>query len=528
MLDWKSWPNGAGWGQKTFDPVRFPDPTALTRQLHELGAHLMVSVWPIMTGGCDNQRELLAADGMLGNQSTYDAFSSDARALYWKQAERGLLAQGVDAWWCDCTEPFEADWSGAMKPEPHARLALNTAQSKRYLDPAMINAYSLEHSRGMYEGQRAASDKRVVNLTRSSYAGQSRYGTITWNGDISATWETLRRSIAEGLNFTATGEPYWTTDVGGFFVRHDPALWFWRGDYDGGTRGLTPGDALEPHPADTGSTDLGFHELYVRWLQYAVFLPMCRSHGTDVAREVWRFGEPGNRFYDAIVDALRLRSRLVPYLYSLAAQVTFHGRAMMRAPALEFPEDVRTHGLTDQFLVGKSLLVCPVTEAMYFGPGSAALRGKETREVYLPAGCGWYSLWAAELQFDGDQTIVAEVSLRGIPVYVREGSILPMGKTMQYVGERQDTALELHVYPGSDAAWTWYEDAGDGYGYERGEFCTVECLWSEAERTVTLETRMGAFAGLVRARMLEITVHGLYGWTETVLYCGEALILRAR
>ena len=525
VLDWKSWPNGAGWGQKSFDPVRFPDAAALTTELHSIGAHLMVSVWPIMTGGCADQRELLAANAMLGNQSTYDAFSADARELYWKQAERGLMAQGVDAWWCDCTEPFEADWAGAVKPEPHARLLLNTAQSKRYLDPGSINAYSLEHSRGMYEGQRAASDKRVVNLTRSSYAGQSRYGTITWNGDISATWETLRRCIPEGLNFVATGEPYWTTDIGGFFVRHDPSLWFWRGDYDGGTRGLTPGDALEPDPADTGSTDLGFHELYVRWLQYAVFLPMCRSHGTDVAREIWRFGEPGNRFYDAIASFLRLRSQLVPYLYSLAADVTFHGRAMLRAVALEFPADMHTHGLTDQFLLGPSLLVCPVTKPMYYGPGSSTLQGKEQRDVYLPEGCEWFDFWSDAL-FDGGQSIAAAAPMEQIPLYIPAGSILPLGPVSQYVDEDPAATLSLHVYPGRDVVWGWYEDAGDGYQYESGAFCVVLCSWSEAERTFTAAGRIGSFPGLVIERTLEVVVHGALGWTRAVRYSGQKLEVR--
>jgi alpha-D-xyloside xylohydrolase len=208
VLDWKSWPNGSGWGQKSFDPVRFPDPAALTRELHELGVKLMVSIWPIMTNGCANQLELLERGQMLGNQSTYDAFDPGARAVYWDQVNRGLFAHGVDAWWCDCTEPFEADWTGAEKPEPKERLRINTEASRKYIDQALINAYSLLHSQGIYEGQRgAAPDKRVVNLTRSAYAGQHRYGTISWNGDICATWETLRRCIPEGVNFCATGEP---------------------------------------------------------------------------------------------------------------------------------------------------------------------------------------------------------------------------------------------------------------------------------------------------------------------------------
>src|SRR6185312_6476493 len=371
VLDWKSWPNGSGWGQKSFDPIRFPDPEAFIDELHAMSARLMVSIWPIMTGGCADQRELMERDLMLGNQSTYNAFLPEARECYWQQAVRGLFAHGVDAWWCDCTEPFEADWSGAVKPEPHVRLALNTQQSKLYLDAGGINAYSLLHSQGIYDGQRRTNPaKRVVNLTRSSYAGQHRYSTITWNGDICGTWETLRRCIPEGINFCASGEPYWTVDIGGFFIDHDPKLWFWRGDYHEGCRGLTDMNALEPDTADSGCCDLGFRELYTRWLQYAVFLPMFRSHGTDAAREIWRFGDEGDLFYDIIAKYIRLRYQLIPYIYSLAAQVTFASYTMLRAVALDFPDDRNTHSITDQYLFGPALLVCPVVEAMYYGIGS--------------------------------------------------------------------------------------------------------------------------------------------------------------
>ncbi len=528
VLDWKSWPtdapNEAKWGQKSFDPQRFPSPQALTAELHSLGARLMISIWPIMTGGCADQRELLAAGLMLGNQSTYDAFSSTARELYWRQAERGLFVHGVDAWWCDCTEPFEADWSGAVKPEPDARLALNTAQSRRYLDPGLINAYSLLHSQGIYEGQRRTTTaKRVVNLTRSSYAGQHRYGTVTWNGDITATWETLRRSIPEGLNFTATGEAYWTTDVGGFFIANNPALWFWRGDYNAGTRSLTPAQALAPDPADTGCTDLGFHELYTRWLQYAVFLPVFRSHGTDAAREIWRFGEEGTRFYDCLASYIRMRYRLLPYLYSLAAQVTFHGHAMLRAVALEYPHDPATHGLLDQFLLGPSLLVCPVTKPMYYGPNSSPIQAEESRPVYLPAGRGWYCFWTGE-RHDGGQTITAAAPLERIPLYVPTGSILMLGAVMQFTGEQPGAPYELHVYPGADAAFTLYEDAGDGYAYEQGEYALLQLFWHDAARLLTFLDREGSFPQLVTERLYNVIVHSARGAVpRSLLYSGTAL-----
>ncbi|WP_238392698.1 TIM-barrel domain-containing protein [Paenibacillus antri] len=260
VLDWRSW-TGELWGQKTLDPERFPDPDAnMMEQLHALKSKLMVSIWPIMNSGGDNHREMDENGYLLGNQATYDAFQEGARQLYWQQANAGLFSHGIDAWLCDCTEPFEADWKGAVKPEPEQRMLINTGEAKSYLDPEYINAYSLLHSKGIYEGQRSTTDsKRVVNLTRSAYAGQHRYGTITWSGDIAANWDTLKKQIADGLNICVTGSPYWTFDIGAFFVQNKPELWFWNGDFD------------------KGVDDLGYRELYVRWFQLGAFLPMFRS-----------------------------------------------------------------------------------------------------------------------------------------------------------------------------------------------------------------------------------------------------------
>lgn len=257
VLDWRSW-TGELWGQKTLDPERFPDPDAnMMEQLHALKSKLMVSIWPIMNSGGDNHREMDENGYLLGNQATYDAFQEGARQLYWQQANAGLFSHGIDAWLCDW---FEADWKGAVKPEPEQRMLINTGEAKSYLDPEYINAYSLLHSKGIYEGQRSTTDsKRVVNLTRSAYAGQHRYGTITWSGDIAANWDTLKKQIADGLNICVTGSPYWTFDIGAFFVQNKPELWFWNGDFD------------------KGVDDLGYRELYVRWFQLGAFLPMFRS-----------------------------------------------------------------------------------------------------------------------------------------------------------------------------------------------------------------------------------------------------------
>ncbi len=529
VLDWKSWPNGGGWGQKSLDPVRFPDGRALTEELHAMGVRLMVSIWPTMAGGCANQAEMLEHGLMLGDQSTYNAFLCEARELYWDQAKRGLWDLGIDAWWCDCTEPFEADWSGAVKPEPWQRLLINTRKAMLYIDAGEINAYSLLHAQGIYEGQRSTGGaKRVVNLTRSSYAGQHRYSTITWNGDVSATWETLRRSIAEGVNFCASGEPYWTVDIGGFFVNYDATLWFWRGEYTGGCRGLTAPDALEPDASDTGSSDLGYWELYTRWLQYGAFLPMFRSHGTDVAREVWRFGGEGSLFYDTIASFIRLRYRMLPYLYSLVARVTREGAMMVRALALEFPKDRNTHNITTQYMLGSAWMVCPVTQPMYYEAGSRELFGTEkTREVYLPEAEGWFDFWT-ERFFAGGQTIRADAPIETMPIYARAGSILPLGAVMQYADEMKDAPYEVRVYRGADAEFLLYEDAGDGYEYESGACALVRLRWSESEGELTIGARQGCFDGMVQEREYNIIFISTAGRsTFNLRYKGEAITVRA-
>ena len=423
VLDWMSWV-GDLWGQKTLDPERFPDPAQMMEDLHALHARLMVSIWPIMRQGGDNWQEMAEQGYLLGNQGTYDAFQEEARALYWKQAYEGLFAHGIDAWWCDCTEPFEADWQGAVKPDAEERLRINTAEAKRYLDPEYINAYSLLHSQGIYEGQRGiCDDKRVVNLTRSAYLGQQRYGTITWSGDIAANWETMRRQIAEGLNFCVTGMPYWTVDVGAFFVKRKPELWFWCGDYD------------------LGVDDLGYRELFVRWFQYATFLPMLRAHGTDTPREIWRFGEAGDATYDTLVKFLHLRYRLLPYIYSLSAWTTQQDYTMLRLLAFDFREDAETYDITDQFMFGPALMVNPVTQPMYFTAGSEpVVDAVKERPVYLPAGVDWIDFWTGQ-RFSGGQTVQAAAELDVLPLFVRAGSIIPMAAPMQYVDEMSNAPL---------------------------------------------------------------------------------------
>ncbi len=489
VLDWKSW-TGDLWGQKTLDPERFPDPDRMTAELHAQNARLMVSIWPIMRPGGADWREFNERGLLLGNQATYDAFNPAARACYWRQAHDGLFSHGIDAWWCDCTEPFESDWQGAVKPEPEERMRINVSEAKRYLDPEMINAYSLHHSEAIHTGQRQSTDaKRVMNLTRSAYLGQQRYGTVTWSGDVTASWDTLRRQIADGLNFCATGVPYWTTDIGGFFVQRKPELWFWNGDFDGGV------------------ADLGYRELYVRWFQYATFLPIFRAHGTDTPREIWRFGEPGEPMYDTLVRFLQLRYRLLPYLYTLAGWTTHRAYTMLRALPFDFRGDRLTHLVGDQFMFGPAFLVCPVTRPMYYAPGSRPLGVvAQTRSVYLPAGTSWVDFWT-DCRYAGGQTIEATASMDILPLFVRAGSIIPMGPVRQHVGDLPNAPLELHVYPGADGSFELYDDAGDGYAYEREEYSRIPCHWDETAQMLTIGTRTGTYAGIQPVLEIRVILH---------------------
>ena len=488
VQDWKSWA-GELWGQKSLDPERFPQPQQMMEDLHALQAKLMVSIWPTMRRGGNDWCELNNHGFLLGNQATYDAFNSEARTCYWKQAYEGLFSHGVDAWWCDATEPFEADWQGAIKPGPEEQMRINTEEAKRYLDPEVINAYSLLHSKGIYEGQRAVtSSKRVVNVTRSAYAGQQRYATITWSGDIAASWETLRRQIPTGLNFCVTGLPYWNLDIGAFFVRKKPELWFWCGDYDQGVE------------------DLGYRELYVRWFQYGAFLPMFRAHGTDTPREIWRFGNPGELVYEVLVKYLRLRYRLLPYLYSLAGLVTHQDYTMLRILPFDFRHDANTYDIGDEYMFGPAFLVCPVTKPMYFAVNSTPLQGVEkTRSVYLPSSSDWYDFWTG-IRYAGGQTISADAPLETMPVFVRAGSIIPIGPQIQFSGDQPDAPIELWIYPGWDGAFTLYEDEGDNYNYEQGSYTTIYITWNDSVRQLTINPRQGRYPGMQVSRVFRAVI----------------------
>jgi alpha-D-xyloside xylohydrolase len=308
--------------------------------------------------------------------------------------------------------------------------------------------------------------------------------------------------------------PYWTLDIGGFFVQRKPEMWFWSGDYDAGV------------------ADLGYRELYVRWFQYGVFLPMLRAHGTDTPRELWRFGEPGDPMFDTLTRFLHLRYQLLPYIYSLAGWSTHQDYTMLRALPFDFRADPATYNVCDQFMFGPAFLVNPVTQAMLYAAGSTPLEGiSQTRPVYLPAGTDWYDFWNDQ-KYHGGQTLLADAPLERLPLYVRAGSIVPMGPRRQHVDDRPDAPVELHIYPGSDGTFLLYEDEGDSYNYETGAFTTIPMRWHEASAQLHMGERSGSYPGMLEKREFCLVLHAAPGKqaaerTRTFTYTGTAIVVPA-
>ena len=468
VLDWNSWLPGH-WGEKKLDPAFFPDVPGMVRALEDRDVHFMLSIWPNPGVVTEDYAQFFEKNLLLPASDLYNAFNADARKLYWEQTRRGLFSQGIKAFWCDSCEPFCPEWT-EEEPEPGALFDSYIQESSRFIPRDRINAYALEHARTIYEGMRGETDAyRVCNLTRSAYTGSQRYGTILWSGDISANWETLGRQIPAGLNFCASGIPFWTLDIGGFFVKKG-TQWFWNGDFD------------DP------DHDPGFRELLVRWFQLGAFLPVFRSHGTDVLREPWHFGEEGTPFYDAIRAAIDLRYRLMPYIYSMAAEAALRNGTMMRMLAFDYRHDPVALTIEDEYLFGKSILVCPVTHPILYAPGGERIaEPNRTRRVYLPEGNDWFDFYTRE-RFRGGQWLEVPVVLERIPLFVKAGSIIPMTETVHSTAQSAAMPIEYRVFPGGDGEFTLYEDAGDGYGYEAGEYTLTHVRWCEAEQKLFVES----------------------------------------
>ncbi len=450
VLDWMSWKDGC-WGDKTPDPERFPDVAALTSALRRMNVHLMVSVWPNISAGRDRD-EMEAADAFLPASQIYDAFSPAARDLYWQQCLRFWMRGGTDALWCDSCEPMtDPDWCGPEKRPPEGRMRLITEASDVRMDPEIMNRYAAEHLRGLRDHWlRDFPDRRPVILARSGGIDSSALGVILWSGDISARWDVLRSQVTEGIKAACSGLAWWTLDIGGFFVKHGQP-WFWRGDYPDGVE------------------DPAYRELYVRWFQFGSMLPVFRSHGTDTPREPWAFGTESAPEYRALRRILALRYRLLPYIYSSAAETCRTGLPMVRAMMTAFPENRETVSLHDQYLFGDALLVKPVTR-----PVSA---GGDHTEVALPP-CGWYNLFT--LEFTEGGTLSVPTPADRFPVFIRAGSILPLASGAKCAAEA--SVRELCVFCGADGTFTLYDDKGDG----PAEGWRIPLRYSEAEGELTL------------------------------------------
>jgi alpha-D-xyloside xylohydrolase len=380
-----------------------------------------------------------------------------------------MLSLGIDAWWQDATEPENDDLAGR-------HTYTGPGEKVRLLFPLFVN-------KTVYEGQRHdAPDKRVFLLTRSAFLGQQRYASATWSGDIGSNWETLRRQITAGLGYVASGLPYWTTDGGGFF-----------------------------RPGASQYTDQGYHELFLRWFQFATFCPLLRVHGYQTDTEPWRYGD---QVEGEVRHYLDLREELSSYIYSQAAAVTFHGSTLMRPLVLDFPRDEKALNQKYEYMFGSSLLVAPVTE-----PGATKWK------VYAPqTKGGWYDFWTGATIPSGKDTTL-DTPITKIPVLVRAGSILPMGSIEQYAGQKPPSDLDIVVYPGADGDFTLYEDEGTNYNYERGEYSTIPFHWNQQTRELLIGRRKGSYSGMLKARNFNIKIPG----TETahrISYYGTAVTVR--
>jgi alpha-D-xyloside xylohydrolase len=467
VQDWQYW-GKYGWNAMQWDEDHYPDPAALVRQLHELNAKLMVSVWSMIDPKTAVGKEFAERKLFLPGTGWVDFFNPEARALYWKNFSSRMLSLGIDAWWQDATEPENDALAGQMTfAGPGDRFRL---------------IYPLFVTKTVYEGHRKdAPDRRVFILTRSAFLGQQRYAAANWSGDIGSDWETLRRQITAGLNYSITGLPYWTTDGGGFF-----------------------------RPGEAQYTDAAYHERLLRWLQFAMFTPLMRVHGYQTQTEPWHYGaavESQARQY------LELRYRLFPYIYSQAANVTFRGSTLMRPLVMDFPHDEQALAQKYEYMFGPSLLVAPVLQA-----------GVQLWPVYAPStNGGWYDWWT-EQKISGGKTRELESPLSKVPLLVKAGSIIPLGPVQHYTGQQRDGELELRIYPGADADFTLYEDEGVNYEYENGRHSVISFHWNDRLRTLTVGSRTGSYPGMPISRRFTIHVAGTSPSADKrLLYTGKKM-----
>jgi len=533
IQDWQYWGSNYTWNAMEFVNPDFDRAQQMIDEVHDRNAHISISIWSSFGPQTKPFRQL-KDKGLLFSFETwpesgltswpprkdypsgvrvYDCYSSEARDIYWENLSR-LHKMGIDAWWMDSTDPDHVNYKESDLDE---KCSAGSYRSVRNLFPFMTVG-------GVDEHQRAVdSDKRVFILTRSYFAGQQRYGANTWSGDVGSSWQSLRNQVPLCLNHTLTANPNVNTDIGGFFA----------GSYN-------------RHYQDNSATsNPQYQELYVRWMQFGLFCPMMRSHGTDVYRELYYYCKAGEPVYDALVSAVKMRYRLLPYIYSTSWQVSKNDDSFMRALMMDFKDDKNTWNIGRQFMFGRSLLVCPVVDPLYTkekivktdensgwnkqnsndNNGWPAVDWNENRtyEVYLPAGTQWYDYWT-NARLDGGQNIKADAPIARSPLYVKAGSILPIGQDLQYVNEKAWDNITLRVYPGANASFTLYEDEGDNYNYQKGQYTEIPMTWSDKSRMLTIGSRRGAYPGMLASRTFTVTTPD--GKTKNVKYTGKKVSVK--
>lgn len=482
VQDWQYWLPDQ-WGSHEFDTGRYPDPERMLDDVHALHGRFMISVWPKFYTNTGHYKELRDAGfayvraeqdsvrDWLGHfQSFYDAYAAGGRKLFWKQLDESLYSRygrKIDAWWMDASEPNLRD----CLPLDYLKWLL----SPTALGPSAeyLNAYALVNAQAIYEGQRSVDpDKRVFLLTRNGFAGLQRYSTASWSGDIGTSWLDMRAQMAAGLNYSMSGIPFWGMDIGGFSVedRFAEARRVWE------RSGVETPDLQE------------WRELQTRWHQFGAFVPLFRTHGQWPPRELWNIAPEDSETYRSILYYMKLRYRLMPYLYSLAGAVHFADATMLRGLPMDFPDDPAVRGIDDQWLFGPALMPAPVSEY-----------GARSRRVHFPAGCGWYDFYDGHF-VPGGQDLEVPAPYGRIPLYVRAGSILPVGPDMQWSDEKAADPLRLFVYAGADGRFVLYEDENVNYNYEKGAYATIPFSYDDASRTLRIGAREGAFPGMLQER----------------------------
>ncbi|HEY6900598.1 MAG TPA: TIM-barrel domain-containing protein, partial [Puia sp.] len=466
VQDWQYWGKN-GWGVPRFDEEHYPDPRGFIGRLHDMHAHFVISVWENLDRKSGVAKPYVAKGLYIPNSPWVDIFNPEARTTHWQALNENLFRLGVDGWWMDATEP-END---ALKGK---QTFLGSGDFYRLVYPLFV-------SRAVYEGQRAADpSKRVCILTRSAFAGQQRYGTINWSGDIGSTWDAYRRQIVAGLGYTMTGLPYWTTDIGGFFR---PG----RGQY----------------------TDPGYRELLTRWFQWGALNPVFRVHGYQTETEPWKYGDTVMNDMRAMLD---LRYRLLPYIYGNAWEVSRHGSTIMRPLAMDFGGDTTAMGQRYEYMFGRSFLAAPVTEP-----------GADSRVVYLPGGASWFDFWTGK-RYTGGGSVKVDAPLSRMPLLVRAGSVVPMGPVIQSTAEDKGDSLEIRIYTGADGQFTLYSDEGDGYGYEQGQYQTIALKWDDRRKELSIGAASGKYKGVPESRVFRVV--RVNGPEKTVIYRGKAMTVR--